>query len=118
MNTKTTVTTTQARKEIFKITDDVQKHGRYYTLTENGLPKAVLMSAGEYESLMETLDVLSDPKAVADIEQAKAELDRGEYVTLDELRNELNIPAPGFAVAEKRAKYSKKPANPKKTKKK
>ena len=89
MNTKTTISTTQARKDIFNITDDVQKPGRYYTLTENGKPKAVLLSADEYASIMETLEVLSDPKALANIEQAEQEFAKGEYVSWDEAKKLL-----------------------------
>ncbi len=90
MNIKTTISISEARKKIFKIAEEVQKPSNYYTLTENGRPKAVIMSAEEFESLMENLEILSNPKIMADIKKAEEEIKRGEYITLDELKKELN----------------------------
>lgn len=86
MNTKTTMSISEARKKIFQIADDVQKSNSYYTLTEKGRPKVVLMSAEEFESWQETLDVMKDfPDLAADIKEAEEEYKRGEYVTFDEI---------------------------------
>ena len=60
MNTKTTISTTEARKNLFKIVEDVASPATVYTLTERGRPKAVIMSADEYESWTETFEVLRD----------------------------------------------------------
>ena len=80
---------TEARKNIFKIADEVQKPGNYYTLTENGRPKAVVMSAEEFESWKETMDVMSEmPDLADDIKRFEEDLKTGrtkDYVTLDEL---------------------------------
>jgi PHD/YefM family antitoxin component YafN of YafNO toxin-antitoxin module len=43
----------------------------------------------EYEALEETAEVLSDPDALAALEAGLAEIERGETVTLAELREEL-----------------------------
>lgn len=55
----TTIPISEARRRIFDIAEEVQAPHKYYVLTEKGNPKAVLLSADEYESLMETLEVLS-----------------------------------------------------------
>lgn len=55
------------------------------TVTRNGRPVAVLVSPDDLESLEETLEVLSDPQALADIGQAREELAGGEGVDLDDL---------------------------------
>ena len=39
------------------------------------------MSAEEFESWVETMEILSDPKAMKRIEQAEKELKRGDYVS-------------------------------------
>ena len=88
MNTKNTLSISEARKKIFEIAKNVQKPSTYYTLTENGRPKVVLMSAEKFDSIMEDLEILSNPKIMANIKQAEEELKRGEYVTLDELMKE------------------------------
>jgi len=89
MNTKTTLPISEARKRIFELAEEVQKPGTHYTITEKGRPKAVLMSAEEYESLIETLEVTSDPEIMRDIKKSQEEYARGEYVTLEELMQEL-----------------------------
>ena len=81
MNSKTTISISEARKKIFDIAEEVQRPGSYYTFTENGKPKVVLMSAEEFESWVETMEILSDPKAMKRIEQAEKELKRGDYVS-------------------------------------
>ena len=47
-------------------------------VTRNGEPAAILLAYEDYESLAETLAVLSDPEAVAAIREAEAEIGRGE----------------------------------------
>lgn len=43
-------------------------------------PVAVVMSPGDLAALEETLDVLSDPSALADIQEADAARTRGDVV--------------------------------------
>jgi antitoxin YefM len=100
MSIKTTISITEARKNIFDIAEDVQKSGVYYTLTENGRPKAVLMSAEEFESWAETLDIMQE---FPDLKNEIAEIDRavkkGEYKkwpTLADLLNDY-----GYVIADK-----------------
>lgn len=53
MKTKTTISISQARKNIFSIAEEVQVSEVYYTLTERGRPKAVVLSAEGFEKLTE-----------------------------------------------------------------
>lgn len=46
-------------------------------ITRNGRPAAVLLSVDEYEGLLETLDILSDPKLMAQIRKNLAYFRRG-----------------------------------------
>ena len=110
MNAKTTISISEARRRIFDIAEEVQKPNKYYTFTENGKPKAVLMSAEEFDSLMEDFEILSDQGLFARIQEAEKEIARGDYVTLDELKQEFNYaPHGGFAVADKGSRtYSEK----------
>lgn len=100
MNTKTTLPITEARRHIFDITEEVQKPGTYYTITEKGRPKAVLMSAEEFESWQETLEVMHDfPDLKKDIKETESAVKSGEYkswTTLEEL-----LAKEGFMVADK-----------------
>ena len=51
-----------------------------------GRPAAVLMSAEELATLEDTLELLSDPTAMAEIEHARLEVRAGRSVSADELR--------------------------------
>ncbi|MEI7621625.1 MAG: type II toxin-antitoxin system prevent-host-death family antitoxin [Candidatus Moraniibacteriota bacterium] len=52
MKKKNTVSVTQARKEIFAITQEVQNANNHYTLTERGVPKAVILSVAKFEKML------------------------------------------------------------------
>lgn len=100
MTVKTTVPITEARKKIFELAQEVQKPGIYYTFTEKGRPKAVLMSAEEFESWLETLEVMKDfPDLKKDIKEVDRAVKTGEYkkwATLDDLMAKY-----GYIVADK-----------------
>ena len=49
-------------------------------VTRNGKPAAVIMSPEDLAQLQETIDVLSDPLALADIREADASYARGDVV--------------------------------------
>lgn len=85
MDTKYTISTTEARKNFAEIIDSVQETGARYTLTTNGKPRAVLLDAEEFESIMETLDVMSDPELVAAIKEGEKNIREGNVFTLEEL---------------------------------
>lgn len=101
MRTKTTISISEARKRIFDIAEEVQKPGVHYTFTDKGKPKTVMMSFDEFDSLMETLEIMSDPELMRDIRKAEKEYASGEYVTLDELKKELGYSAGPMVLADK-----------------
>lgn len=97
MNTKTTLPISEARRRIFEIAEEVQKPDTHFILTENGRPKAVIISAEEFESWQETLDVMQEfPDLRKDVEEAERDFARGDYVTLDEI-----LAKEGYLVADK-----------------
>lgn len=117
-NIKTTIPISEARKRIFDIAKEVQTPNRVYTLTDAGRPKAVIMSADEYESMIETMEVNRlFPDLDKDIAETKEAIRTGEYKkwpTLDDLKRDW-----GFAVAEKpKKKYDIRTSNKPKSKKK
>ena len=97
MDTKTTLSISEARKKIFKIAEKVQKPATYYTLTEKGRPKVVVLSADEFESWQETLEVMRIfPKLGKDIERAEKEYKKGDYLTLEKV-----LSKEGFVLSKK-----------------
>jgi prevent-host-death family protein len=89
MSLKTTLSITEARKKIFRIADEVQKPGTIYTLTGNGRAKAVILSAEEFESWQETIEVMNQfPNLSKDIEEAEKDLRDGKTVPLEDVLEE------------------------------
>lgn len=80
IDSKTTISISEARKRIFEIADNVQSPNKVYTLTSDGKPKVVIMSAEEYESWLETMEVLSEfPDIKKDITETEEAFRTGEY---------------------------------------
>lgn len=100
MDTKTTLSISEARKRIFEIADAVQKPDTYYILTENGRPKAVVISAEEFESWQETLEVMRDfPDLDKDIDEVERDIKSGAYKTYPTL--EELFAKEGYVLADK-----------------
>ena len=91
MKLRSTLSVTEARKQLFNILEDVSTPGVYYTLTEKGSPKAVILSAEEFDSLIETIEILQDKKLVADIKRAEEAIKKGEYYTWEEVKKKLGF---------------------------
>jgi antitoxin YefM len=68
------------RNHFSDVVDRVERHHERVTVTRNGRPVAVLISPADLAELEETLDVLSDPEALADIREADAAYVRDEVV--------------------------------------
>lgn len=100
MDIKRTLSISEARKKIFEIAEDVQKPSTHYTLTEKGRPKAVLMSADEFESWRETIAVMHHfPDLKNDLKETDDDVRSGgykNYMTLDEILNKR-----GYMVADR-----------------
>lgn len=94
MNSKTTLPISEARKRIFQIAEAVQKPGTRFIFTEKGIPKTVLISAEEYDSLMETMEILSDSKALSKIKKVEHEFEKGKYVSWDKAKEFLGWQKP------------------------
>lgn len=58
-----------------------REHGRV-VITKHGRPAAVVLSIEDLEGLEETLELLSDPRAMRRIRKARAELAAGEVPEL------------------------------------
>lgn len=75
----------EIKKRLSEIVDGVEGRHDRVVLTRNGRPAAVIMSLEDLESLEETLDILSDPKAMREIRAAEREVAAGNVVTGEEL---------------------------------
>lgn len=84
-----TVPIRRLRSDLAQFIDRVADLREHIVVTRHGRPAAVLIPVDEYEALEETAEILSDSEALAAVQEGLVEVERGDTVTLDELRREL-----------------------------
>lgn len=68
----------EVKNRLSDVVDRIEHaHGRV-VVTKHGRPAVVILSIEDLESLEETLAILSDPKLVAEIREAEAEVAKGK----------------------------------------
>ncbi len=79
-----TLTATEARKELFTLLKrSIRGHRQYRITHKEG--DAVLLSQEDYDSLLETLELLSTPGLVKSIRDARREIAKGDTYALEEV---------------------------------
>jgi len=68
------------RDHLSEVVDRVERQHERVVITRNGRDAAVVISPEDLASLEETLSVLSDPEALADIREADAAYARGDIL--------------------------------------
>lgn len=81
----TTLTVTEAKAKFLKLIRDSDRRLERFIITKNGKPVAVIMNADEFEGWLETLEILSNKKALKEIQQAKEELEKGKSKSFSEV---------------------------------
>jgi antitoxin YefM len=82
----TTIPLADAKARLSAVLDEVRDTHDRVVITRNGRPEVVIMSVSDLEALEETLDLLSTPGALDEIQAAEAEIARGEAIGAEELR--------------------------------
>ncbi len=77
----------EIKAHLSEIVDRVEREHERVILTRNGRPAAVILSPGDLEALEDTLELLSDPQALTEIEAARDDLAHGRVFTAEDLRS-------------------------------
>lgn len=81
-----TLPISEVKTRLPELVKGVEDRDDEVVITRNGRPTAVLLSMDHYEGLQETLEILSDPKAMVEIRKNTAYFRRGgKGYTLDEV---------------------------------
>ena len=72
----------QARNRLSEIVDEVTATGSEFVITLHGKPAAVVMGYEDYESLIETLNILSDSETMKELAEAEDDLAADRLVGL------------------------------------
>jgi antitoxin YefM len=87
-----TLTVTEVKARLNELVDDAESTHEQIVITKHGRPAAVIVAAEDLESLQETVYWLSQPGFRESIAEAEADIEAGNTVSSDELRNRLGLP--------------------------
>jgi len=85
----TTLSIADTRANLSRIVESAVTTHERFEVTRNGDRVAVLLSADDYDALLETVDILSRPEEIEAIRQGIADLDAGEVSSADDVREAM-----------------------------
>jgi antitoxin YefM len=81
----TTLPVADARSRLSALIDEAMTTHERFEITRHGRRAAVLLSADDYDTLQETITVLSDPELLTAHREGQAAIDAGDYLDADQL---------------------------------
>lgn len=76
---------TKAKSTLLDIIRKIEGSDDAIAITKNGVPEAVLLSMSKFEGLMETMEILSDEKAMKSIRRSIREARDGKWLDFNEV---------------------------------
>lgn len=83
--------THELRKNLTLLLDDLKKTNGEVIITQQGKPKAILMSMSVYLELQDTLEDLAHPDFIEDLNKAVEEVEQGNGIPAEEVYKKLGI---------------------------
>lgn len=80
---ETFVPITQAKAKLLDMVRQLRDTDDTIAITKNGVPEAVMLSMRKFEGLLETIDILADPKMMAQLKGSAKDVKEGHLVDLD-----------------------------------
>ena len=85
----TTINLSEAKDRLSQLVRDTAETTRPIVITVNGRKEVVLISMEEYDSLMETIEILKDQSLVKKIASSMEDIRRGDVVDFDKIREDV-----------------------------
>lgn len=79
------ISTRKLRENLAGVIKNVKVNFDRYIVSRRGEPEAVLMSVDDYESWLETIEIMSDKKLMNDIRLAEKDIKEGKFHTFEEV---------------------------------
>ena len=79
----------KAKANLLDLVRKIKDSDDMIAITKNGMPEVVLISMDKFLGLLETLEILSDAKAMRSIRKSIREADKGIWVDFDEVIEDL-----------------------------
>ena len=84
-----TVPLADARAHLSTLIDEATTTHQRFEITRNGRRAAVLLSAEDYNTLQDTITVLSDPTLLSAHQEGHAAIQAGDYLDADQLAHAM-----------------------------
>lgn len=81
-----TLSLKQLRPELPQVIDSIHEKFDRFIITKRGKPVVVMMSVDDYDSLMETLDILADKETMKRLLKGEDEIIKGETKSWQEVK--------------------------------
>jgi PHD/YefM family antitoxin component YafN of YafNO toxin-antitoxin module len=83
----------EARKQLPKLADALEKHPEIgaIKITRRGKPVLAVLSWDLYESVVETMEIMSDPEMMAAFRQGVKEMEEGKAIPWEQIKKELGF---------------------------
>jgi PHD/YefM family antitoxin component YafN of YafNO toxin-antitoxin module len=83
----------EARRKLMSLPEEFEQdpEGEAVAITRRGKPVLAVMPWGLYESMVETLEILSDTELVAALRESIRDLKEGHTVSMQEVERELGL---------------------------
>src|SRR3989442_5078346 len=75
------VSVTEAKSRLLSLVRDLKAKHEIVAITRDGVPLAVLLSMEQFEGLIETIEILSDQKAMRSLRRSLKQAEEGRWVT-------------------------------------
>ena len=85
------VTLKMLRPRLPKIIDEIDSKMDRFVITKRGKPVALMMSIDDYESLLETLDIVSNKGLMKRLKRAEVDVRKGNVKSLEKIEKELGV---------------------------
>lgn len=101
-----TLPITKAREQLPTLVANARKKWDEYEITVNGIPEAMIISKAQYDSWVETNEILSDPELMKAIKEGEEDLNAGRYYDWEDVKKELglDVPSKNYGQGKKRSK--------------
>jgi antitoxin YefM len=75
------VSVTEAKNKLLDLIRRLKTRQEVVAITRDGVPAAVLLSMDQFEGLMETLEILSDPKTMRSLRRSVKQAQAGKWLS-------------------------------------
>ena len=84
----TTINVSEAKDRLSQLVKETAETTKQVVISVNGRKEVMLISVEEYESLMETIEILKDQSLVKKIVSSTADIKRGDFVNFEDIRKD------------------------------